>query len=228
MAPPDRDEDEAPPLSLASDRTIPQLGTMPSAGVSEAAPKTSLASAPTVFDTGASGPRPVSSAAALELRPFGPYSEVVALEAQGSMGWVARGFNEGFGRYELLKFLRPELQGEVELIRQFMREGRVLAKLSHPNVVQVFAMYSLEGHACLAMEYLEGKSLGELVTEAGGRLGSEPAVSLLLEAVRGLSGAHELGLLHRDIKPDNLFVVDGSRGRTRSLKLIDFGLATAD
>ncbi|HEV8247687.1 MAG TPA: serine/threonine-protein kinase, partial [Polyangiaceae bacterium] len=126
------------------------------------------------------------------------------------------------------KFLRPELATEVELIRQFTREGRVLAKLSHPHVVQVFAMYSLDGIPCLAMEYLEGKSLTELVREAGGRLTSEQALELLLEAARGLTAAHELGLLHRDIKPDNLFVVEASRGRARCLKLIDFGLATAD
>ncbi|HVJ14518.1 MAG TPA: serine/threonine-protein kinase, partial [Polyangiaceae bacterium] len=212
----------------------PSTRTLPAVGASDHPPPTSsLASAPTMFDTGgsgqhASGPRPVSTGAPLELRPFGPYSQVVALDAQGSMGWVARGFNESFGRWELLKFLRPELASEVELIRQFMREGRVLAKLSHPNVVQVFASYSLEGHACLAMEYLEGKSLAELVAEAGGRLSSEQALALMLEATRGLAAAHELGLLHRDIKPDNIFVVEAGLGRTGALKLIDFGLATAD
>jgi serine/threonine protein kinase len=232
MAPPDRDDAKAeegpPPASMASARTLPALG------VSEPPPDASLGSARTVFDTNKSGPeaasgeRVLSSGSPVVLRPFGPYSQVVALSAQGSMGWVARGFNEGFGRWELLKFLRPELASEVELIRQFMREGRVLAKLSHPNVVQVFAMYSLEGHACLAMEWLEGQSLSELVAERGGRLSSEETLPLLVEAARGLAAAHELGLLHRDIKPDNLFVVTGGRGRERTLKLIDFGLATAD
>ncbi len=220
----DADTDERAPASLASARTV--LDTQKSA---VDPPPPSLASARTALapaTESASGPRPVSSG--LTLRPFGPYSQVLALEAQGSMGWVARGFNEGFGRWELLKFLRPELAGEVELIRQFTREGRVLAKLSHPNVVQVFAMYSLDGMPCLAMEYLEGKSLGELVTEAGGTLTSAQALELMIDAARGLSAAHELGLLHRDLKPDNLFVVAGSRGRARALKLIDFGLATAD
>ncbi len=220
----DADTDEVAPPSLASARTV--LDTQKSA---VDPPPPSLASARTALaptSESASGPRPVSSG--LTLRPFGPYSEVVALQAQGSMGWVARGFNEGFGRWELLKFLRPELSSEVELIRQFTREGRVLAKLSHPNVVQVFAMYSLDGMPCLAMEFLEGKSLGELVAESGGTLSSEQALELMIDAARGLSASHELGLLHRDLKPDNMFVVAGSRGRARALKLIDFGLATAD
>lgn len=170
----------------------------------------------------------VASSSGVALRPFGPYTRVETLGQQGNMGVVARGYNHGFGRWELLKFLKPELSHEPELLRQFRREGRALARLSHPNVVQVFAMYDLDAQPCIAMEFLEGSSLSDEVERAGGRLPQERAEELLLDAARGLAAAHELGLLHRDIKPDNLFVTLPGKGRVAGLKLIDFGLATAD
>ena len=162
------------------------------------------------------------------LRPFGPFTRVEPLTEQGAMGFVARGYNAAFDRWELLKFPRPELADDAELVRQFFREGRVLAKLSHPNVVQVFAIYALEGRPCLAMEFLVGKSLQAHVAEAGGKLSVANWHELFLGAARGLAAAHELGLLHRDLKPENLFVVAGRAGAPGGLKLIDFGLATVD
>ncbi len=159
--------------------------------------------------------------------PFGPYTRIEVLAEQGSIGLVAKGYNEAFGRWELLKFLRAELASELELVRQFKREGRVLAQLSHPNVVQVFATYQVQGRTCLAMEFLEGRSLAAEVADQGGALPIDQGLELMLEAARGLSAAHEAGLCHRDIKPDNLFVTQSSRGKRGGLKLIDFGLATA-
>ncbi len=135
------------------------------------------------------------------LESFGPYSKVEVLAEQGSIGLVARGYNDAFGRWELLKFLRPELSFEAEIERQFRREGRVLAQLSHPNVVQVFATHETARGTCLAMEYLKGESLSAHVRAAGGRLGIERCQELLLEAARGLNAAHDVGLLHRDINP---------------------------
>ncbi len=168
------------------------------------------------------------SSGGIALRPFGPYTRIEALGHQGNMGVVARGYNHGFGRWELLKFLKPELAHDPELLRQFRREGRALARLAHPNVVQVFAMYDLDAQPCIAMEFLEGLSLSAELERQGGRLTQDRAQELLLDAARGLAAAHELGLLHRDIKPDNLFVTLPGKGRLAGLKLIDFGLATAD
>jgi serine/threonine protein kinase len=168
------------------------------------------------------------AAGSVALRPFGPYSQVETLGQQGNMGVVARGYNQAFGRWELLKFLRPELSHDAELLRQFRREGRALARLSHPNVVQVFAMYDLDAQPCIAMEFLDGLSLTAELEQSGGQLSQDRAQELLLDAARGLAAAHELGLLHRDIKPDNLFVTLPGKGRVAGLKLIDFGLATAD
>jgi serine/threonine protein kinase/WD40 repeat protein len=175
-----------------------------------------------------SAPTDSAIGAAPVLEPFGPYRRIEVLAEQGSIGRVAKGYNDAFGRWELLKFLRPELEAELELVRQFKREGRVLAQLSHPHVVQVFATYEVQGRLCLAMEYLEGQSLQSAVEAKSGKLEVDHALQLLLEAARGLAAAHEAGLLHRDIKPANLFVTSTGRGRAGGLKLIDFGLATAD
>ncbi|MCU0655728.1 MAG: protein kinase [Polyangiaceae bacterium] len=171
---------------------------------------------------------PVSAKDLSFLRPFGPFTRVEALAEQGAMGLVARGYNGAFDRWELLKFLRSEFAQNPELLRQFQREGRVLAKLSHPNIVQVFAIYALDGRPCLAMEFLEGESLQAHARRLGGKLPVERCHELLLAAARGLAAAHEVGLLHRDLKPENLFVLAEKKSGTPGLKLIDFGLATAD
>lgn len=171
---------------------------------------------------------PISAGDLSFLRPFGPFTQVEPLSEQGAMGLVARGYNAAFDRWELLKFLRGEHAQNPEFLRQFQREGRVLAKLSHPNVVQVFAIYALNGRPCLAMEFLEGESLQAHANRSEGKLPVARWYDLLLAAARGLAAAHEVGLLHRDIKPDNLFVVEERKGIVGGLKLIDFGLATAD
>ncbi len=163
------------------------------------------------------------------LRPFGPFTRVERLTEQGAMGVVARGYNAAFDRWELLKFIHPDLANQPEFVRQFFREGRVLAKLSHPNIVQVFAIYALDGRPCLSMEFLEGVSLAAHVAKA--RCPVAEWHELFLEAARGLAAAHDVGLLHRDIKPENLFVLVDRGATAREgtrLKLIDFGLATAD
>jgi serine/threonine protein kinase len=214
----------ATPLETAGTVAVTPLEA---AGTVAATPVSAFESARTTAAT-APDAAPDAGVAGVALRAFGPYTRVEALGQQGNMGVVARGYNHGFARWELLKFLKPELQHDAELLRQFRREGRALARLSHPNVVQVYAMYDLDAQPCIAMEFLEGSSLGDELGRAGGHLPQARAEELLLDAARGLAAAHELGLLHRDIKPDNLFVTLPGKGRVAGLKLIDFGLATAD
>ncbi|HXK17389.1 MAG TPA: protein kinase [Polyangiaceae bacterium] len=218
----------AAPAPLESAHTVlaTPASALESARTTAATPASAFESARTAAVSSAADTSAHSDGIAL--RPFGPYTRIEALGQQGNMGVVARGYNHGFGRWELLKFLKPALAHDPELLRQFRREGRALARLSHPNVVQVFAMYDLDAQPCIAMEFLEGLSLTDELTHAGGRLTQDRAQELLLDAARGLSAAHELGLLHRDIKPDNLFVTLPGKGRVAGLKLIDFGLATAD
>ena len=131
----------------------------------------------------------ISGTPRAKLEPFGPYSRLDPLPEQGNIGLVARGYNDSFGRWELLKFLRPELCDDVELVRQFRREGRVLAQLAHPNVVQVFAAYDVGEQTCLAMEFLEGRSLAALAAEQVFHCGSE--ICGLLGAAQVVQGVEQ-------------------------------------
>jgi len=197
-----RDDEQAFGSAPTMVDTRPSATPFETAGTAVAAPtsglesaRTAAAAVPSPFESARTqaatpGERPaVANSSGIALRPFGPYTRLETLGQQGNMGVVARGYNHAFGRWELLKFLKPELAHDGELFRQFRREGRALARLSHPNVVQVFAMYDLDQQPCIAMEFLEGHSLSSELEQAGGRLSQDRAQELLLDAARGLSAA---------------------------------------
>ena len=107
------------------------------------------------------------------------------------------------------------------LRRRFVREARLAARLSHPNVVSVYDAGEDDGRPYIVMEHVEGETLAELLARRG-RLPREEARGLALQAARGLAHAHAAGLVHRDIKPQNLLLrADGT------LKIADFGIARA-
>jgi hypothetical protein len=123
-------------------------------------------------------------------------------------------------RLVAIKVLPPELAVRPELRERFLRETRVAAGFSHPNIV---AVHSVEEHPqllCFVMGYIEGETLGQRVRRAG-PLGSAEAVRMLQEVAWALSYAHGRGVVHRDIKPDNILV---ERATGRSL-VTDFGIA---
>lgn len=139
----------------------------------------------------------------------------------GGMGEVYAAYDPLLARRIALKILSPSgVDGESEQRRRVLREARAAAALAHPNVVKVFDVGEADGVAFLAMELLEGESLrGALARSAT----LEQKLVWLLDAARALSEAHERGLVHRDVKPENMFVCkDGA------LKLLDFGIAKHD
>jgi serine/threonine-protein kinase len=118
-----------------------------------------------------------------------------------------------------LKRLAENLARDEELRRRFLREARLAARLSHPNVVRVFDVGEDDGRPFIAMEYVEGETLAELVARRG-RLPAGEAAELGMQMCSGLAAAHAAGLVHRDVKPQNLLLrTDGV------LKLGDFGIA---
>jgi serine/threonine-protein kinase len=118
-----------------------------------------------------------------------------------------------------LKRLAENLAREEDLRRRFLREARLAARLAHPNVVRVFDVGEDGGRPFIAMEYVEGETLAELVARAG-PLPPREAASLGVQACAGLAAAHAAGLVHRDVKPQNLLL-----GRDGVLELGDFGIA---
>ena len=137
----------------------------------------------------------------------------------GSMGEVFRGIDTGLNRRVAIKLLSEKHRDSPELRQRFVREGRAVAAISHPNVVQVFATGSFDDRPYIAMELLDGADLGSIV-ERSGRLDSLAAAHAVLDAAQGLAAAARAGLIHRDVKPSNL--VRLSNGR---VKVTDFGLA---
>jgi serine/threonine-protein kinase len=118
-----------------------------------------------------------------------------------------------------LKRLAENLARDEDLQRRFLREARLAARLAHPNVVRVFDVGEDDGRPFIAMEYVEGETLAELVARRGALPVSE-AAALGLQMCAGLAAAHAAGLVHRDVKPHNLLL-----GTDSVLKLGDFGIA---
>jgi tRNA A-37 threonylcarbamoyl transferase component Bud32 len=137
----------------------------------------------------------------------------------GSMGEVFRGIDTGLNRRVAIKLLSEKHRDSPELRQRFVREGRAVAAISHPNVVQVFATGSYDDRPYIAMELLEGADLGSIV-ERSGRLDSLSAAHAVLDAAQGLAAAARAGLIHRDVKPSNLVRLSDGR-----VKVTDFGLA---
>jgi serine/threonine protein kinase len=135
----------------------------------------------------------------------------------GGMASVYAARDTGLDRTVAVKVLADNLAGDEDLRRRFLREARLAARLSHPNVVNVFDAGEDDGQPYIVMELVEGETLAER-----GRVPPDEARGLALQAARGLAHAHEAGLVHRDIKPGNLLL-----RRDGTLKIADFGIARA-
>jgi serine/threonine-protein kinase len=137
----------------------------------------------------------------------------------GSMGEVFRGIDTGLNRRVAIKLLSEKHRDSPELRQRFVREGRAVAAISHPNVVQVFATGSFDDRPYIAMELLDGADLGSIVDKRG-PLDPLTAAHAVLDAAQGLAAASRAGLIHRDVKPSNLVRLSDGR-----VKVTDFGLA---
>ncbi|MCZ7648998.1 MAG: protein kinase [Planctomycetota bacterium] len=144
--------------------------------------------------------------------------KIVGKIGAGGMGSVYRAVHTTLGRKIALKVLPSEFTRSPEYVARFLREARAIANLSHPNVVAVHDAGESEGLYYIAMELIEGASLGGLVRDHG-PLPESTALEFFGQAVKGLGAAHKHGLIHRDIKPENILVnLEGT------VKIVDFGL----
>jgi serine/threonine-protein kinase len=135
------------------------------------------------------------------------------------MALVYRGHDDELERPVAVKLLADNLAADPSFRKRFVREARTAAQLTHPNVVQVYDAGEVDGRPYIVMEYVEGETLADLL-ERRGRLPAAEAVELALQVCAGLDHAHAAGLVHRDIKPQNLLL--GSDG---TVKVADFGIA---
>lgn len=146
------------------------------------------------------------------------------LLGQGGMAAVWAGTNVRTGKRVALKVLLPSLAVRPDIDALFLREGLAASRVNHPNVVTVFDVIGHDGTACIVMELLDGEPLGSYLARTG-PLHPSDACSLLLPAMRGVAAAHAQGVVHRDIKPQNIFVCIDPDGHTSTTKVLDFGIS---
>jgi len=154
-------------------------------------------------------------------RALGDDYELLALLGSGGFGRVYRVRDLHLEREVALKVLHPTLTQDAEVVERFRREAQLAARLSHPNIVNIYDIGGRFGLIWYTMELIDGPSLAQLV-ERNGPLPLEQVLRLLREALSALAHAHGYGLVHRDIKPENMLI-----DPTGSVQITDFGLALA-
>ncbi|MFO0624593.1 MAG: protein kinase [Polyangiales bacterium] len=152
--------------------------------------------------------------------------EVVRLLGRGGMGVVYEATHAWTRRRVALKVLRAEFAGDEAVVQRFQREARAGVQSAHPNIVEVLDMGqdAETGTLYLAQELLEGEDLAARLARLG-RLSVREATEALIPAMNALEAAHLAGVVHRDVKPANLFLARGTRGGEVT-KVIDFGVAS--
>src|SRR5437588_3748429 len=143
---------------------------------------------------------------------------VISKIGEGGMGEVYRARDTKLGRDVAIKVLPAAFSADTERLRRFEQEAQAAGALNHPNILVIFHIGTHDGAPYIVSELLEGETLRERL--AGAALPQRKAIDYALQIAKGLAAAHEKGIVHRDIKPDNIFITDDGR-----VKILDFGLA---
>jgi serine/threonine-protein kinase len=154
----------------------------------------------------------------------GAQYRVDKLIAKGGMAAVWSGVNLHTGKHIALKVVLRSFASNGEAAELFHREALAASKINHPNVVSIFDVIDHEGMTCIVMELLDGETLGNYLARSG-PLSLETTVALLLPAMRGVAAANAQGVVHRDLKPGNIFLCSGPDGRLLTTKVLDFGIS---
>jgi len=145
--------------------------------------------------------------------------EIVELLGRGGMGAVYKARQASLGRFVAIKVLPQAYSRDSSFVERFGREARSAAAVRHPNIIEVFSIGQDRGFQYIAMEFIEGDTLGDILKRED-KLSPERALEVMKRTASALAEAHECGILHRDIKPSNILI--DAKGR---VKVADFGLA---
>tara|TARA_R110000823_G_scaffold27609_8_gene80345 strand:+ start:1360 stop:3078 length:1719 start_codon:yes stop_codon:yes gene_type:complete len=155
-------------------------------------------------------------------RTIGRY-EIQAHIGEGGMAQVYRAFDPQINRTAAMKILKVEHCDDPERRQRFVREGKAAGALAHPHIVTVFDAGEIDGSPFILMELIEGKTLGERLQE-GARMSVDQILHLAMQIASALDYAHAKGVVHRDLKPDNIVL----SGDGQSAKIADFGIARVE
>lgn len=167
---------------------------------------------------------PLRSATSREKRDTLPFErlghyEIVERIGHGGMGDVYRGYERSLDRTVAIKVLPTEFTRHEDFVRRFYAEATAAARLSHPNVIDIYFISEDQGHHFFAMQFVEGETLADLIVRRT-KLPVTETLPIVMQALVGLAAAHKQGLVHRDIKPGNILL---DRKNQRAL-VADFGL----
>jgi len=150
---------------------------------------------------------------------LGERYEILKRLGEGGMGAVYKARDRELERLVALKIIRPDLAGNPEILKRFKQELILARQVTHKNVIRIFDLAMADGRKFITMDYVEGRDLKSVLVEHG-RLQAEEAVPIIQQVCRGLEAAHSEGVVHRDLKPQNIMVDADGR-----VWVMDFGLA---
>ncbi len=151
-------------------------------------------------------------------RVIGQYKIVEKL-GEGGMGAVYKGIDTMLDREVAIKSLRPELASQTAIVERFRSEAVTLAKLNHPNIATLYALFRQGDELYMVLEYVRGQSLDEILSRRGA-LDADEFIPVFCQILDGINHAHDYGIIHRDIKPANMMLTEAGQ-----LKVLDFGIA---
>jgi eukaryotic-like serine/threonine-protein kinase len=154
-------------------------------------------------------------------QPFDGRYRVLGRLGVGGMATVYLAEDSSLGRKVALKVMAERYAEDGEFVERFRREAQAAARLNHPNIIAVYDRGEADGRPYIAMEYLQGRTLKQVIQKEG-PLAPERAIAVAMQVLAGLRYAHEHGVVHRDVKPHNVLVGDDGR-----IKVTDFGIAHA-
>src|SRR5437899_3492606 len=211
---------DSPAQGIAPESDSPTLVDIPSGNSSDAP------DAPTMIDIALPQAKQSSQSSALYGQPIlqpgtvlGQRYMVMQLLGEGGMGAVYKAKHRDLNRMVALKVIRPDLARNESIIQRFKQELILAHQVTHKNVIRIYDLGEAEGLKFITMEYIEGEDLRTLIQEKH-KLSPEAAVEIMQQVCRALEAAHSVGVIHRDLKPQNVM-----RDKTGRILVMDFGLA---
>ena len=147
--------------------------------------------------------------------------EIIEKIGSGGMSDVYRAKDHSLGRDVAIKVLKSDFAQDSSFVTKFRAEAQSAAALEHPNIVNIYDVGSEDGLYYIVMEYIEGITLKQYIAKKG-RLGYNEALSIAIQMARGIEAAHNKGIVHQDIKPQNIII-----SKEGKVKVTDFGIARA-